>query len=184
MGHSATMERREFHSLQKTEYQKMVEAWVSRSVTGARVSDVSATDDESEGKFTLNAEFAAPRYGQLLQNRLLMFKPAMVSRRTSLLLTESQRKYPIMVPSQAYTETVRVRLPAGFVVDELPDPVKLQTEFGTYSANFTILNGDLIFTRLLTLRRSVLPVGQYELVRNFFERILAVEQAPAVLIRK
>jgi hypothetical protein len=28
MGHSATMERREFHSLQKTEYQKMVEAWV------------------------------------------------------------------------------------------------------------------------------------------------------------
>lgn len=184
IGHSATMERREFHSLQKTEYQKMIEAWVSRSVTGARVSNVSATDDESEGKFTLNAEFAAPRYGQLLQNRLLMFKPAMVSRRTSLLLTDTQRKYPIMVPSQAYTETVRVRLPAGFVVDELPDPVKLQTEFGTYSANFTIQTGELIFTRLLTLRRSVLPVEQYNRVRNFFERILAVEQAPAVLIRK
>jgi hypothetical protein len=177
------MERREFHSLQKTEYQKMIEAWVSRSVTGARVSNVSATD-EAEGRFTLNAEFSAPRYGQLLQNRLLMFKPAMISRRTSLLLTDSQRKYPIMVPSQAYTETVRVRLPEGFVVDELPDPVKLHTEFGTYSANFTIQNGDLIFTRLLTLRRSVLPVGQYDLARNFFERILAVEQAPAVLIRK
>jgi Domain of Unknown Function with PDB structure (DUF3857)/Transglutaminase-like superfamily len=184
IGHSAVAERREYHAFSRTEYEKLIEAWVGRSVSGARVSNVSVTDDASTGNFTLKTDFAARSYGQLMQNRLLIFKPAIVSRRTSLFLTESQRRHPIMVRSQAYTETVRVKLPPGFQVDELPDPVKMQTEFGTYSATHTVENGDLIFTRLLTLRRSVLPAEQYSSVRAFYERILAAEQAPAVLLRK
>ncbi len=184
MGHSATMERREWRALSRTDYEKSIEAWVSRSVSGAKLANVSANDNETAGVFTLQTDFTAPRYGQLMQNRLLIFKPAIVSRRASLFLTESSRKYPIMLHSQAYTETVRIKLPAGFVVDELPDPVKLEREFGTYSASHTVDNGDLVFTRLLTLRRLILPVEQYNSVRSFYEQILAIEQAPAVLIRK
>lgn len=148
------------------------------------MTNVLANDDESSGVFSLQTEFTAPKYGQLMQNRLLIFKPVIVSRRASLFLTEAGRKHPIMLWSEAFTETVRIKLPAGFEVDELPEPVKLETEFGTYSATHTVENGDLLFTRLFTLRRSMLPVEQYGAVRSFYQRILAVEQAPAVLIRK
>jgi Domain of Unknown Function with PDB structure (DUF3857)/Transglutaminase-like superfamily len=182
IGHSAAAERREYHAFSRTEYERLIETWVGRSVSGARVSNISVAEDS--GNFTLRADFATRNYGQLMQNRLLIFKPAIVSRRSSLFLTEPQRRHPIMLPSQAYKETVRVKLPAGFQVDELPDPVKLQTEFGAYSAVHTVENGELVFTRLLTLDRSILPVEQYSSVRSFFEKILAAEQAPAVLLRK
>ena len=89
-----------------------------------------------------------------------------------------------MLPSQAYTETARIKLPAGFQVDELPEPAKLETSFGSYSATHRVESDELVFTRSLTLRRSIVPIEQYALVRSFFERILAAEQAPAVLIRK
>jgi len=184
IGHAATTARREFRSASRPEYEKAIETWLARTVTGAKILNVVPTDDQSTGAFTLQTEFTSPRYGQLMQNRLLIFKPAIVSRRASLFLTEAARKLPIMLQSQAYTETVRIKLPAGFDVDELPDPVKVQTGFGAYSANHTVEDGELIFTRSLTLRRSILPIEQYGSVRRFYESILAVEQAPAVLIRK
>ena len=152
IGHAAASERREFHDIPRTEYEKLIEAWVNLSVSGARVSNISAIDDPAASQFTLKADVAAPNYAQLMQNRLLVFKPAIVSRRSSVLLTEPQRKHPIMLPSRDFTETVRVKLPAGFEVDELPDPVKLQTEFGTYSAVHSVENGNLVYTRLLSLR--------------------------------
>ena len=37
--------------------------------------------------------------------------------------------------------------------------------------------------RKLTLRSTTIPVEQYATVRNFFERIRAVEQSPVVLAR-
>jgi hypothetical protein len=152
-------------------------------VTGAKVSDITA-DDSRAGTFELRAGLAAPRYGQLMQNRLLVFKPAIVSRRTSLFLTSATRKHPIMLQSQAYSETVRIKLPTEFRVDELPDASKLETTFGSYSAAYVVENGELVFTRSLSVQRSTIPVQKYAEVRSFYERILAAEQAPAVLIRK
>jgi hypothetical protein len=89
-----------------------------------------------------------------------------------------------MIRSQAYTETVRIKLPAGFVVDELPDPVRLETSFGSYFASYKVDGSELVLTRVLTLQRSTLPASQYSIVRSFYERILAAEQAPAVLMKK
>jgi hypothetical protein len=184
IGQAATTGRREFRGLSRADYNKMIESWVAGSVTGAKVSNIVASDDPVAGTFTFQADIAAARYGQLMQNRLLVFKPVIVSRRASVFLTDSQRTLPIMIRSQAYTETVRIKLPAGFQVDELPDPVKLETSFGSYFANYKVDGNDLVLTRLLTLQRSTLPASQYGVVRSFYERILAAEQAPAVLMKK
>jgi len=184
IGHAAVAERREFRSFSRPEYDGRIESWITRSVSGAKVSNIVPKDDESTATFSLQADLAAPRYGQLMQNRLLVFKPVVVSRRASVFLTGSERKHPIILSAQAYTENVRFKLPAGFQVDEVPDTVKLEAAFGSYLAKYSVENGDLVLNRVMILRRSTLPVEQYSTVRNFFERILAAEQAPAVLIRK
>ena len=119
-----------------------------------------------------------------MQNRLLIFKPAIVSRRDSLFLTAAERKHPIALNPQAYTETVRVKLPEGFAVDEVPNALKIDEPFGSYSASHEVRGSELIFTRSLTIRRATLPAAQYAAVRAFYQKILDVEQAPAVLIRK
>jgi hypothetical protein len=119
-----------------------------------------------------------------MQNRLLVFKPAIVSRREFLSLTDSTRKQPVVLVARNFSETVRVKLPAGFEVDELPDPVKLDASFGSYNTTYAVKDGELVFTRTLAQRAGTIPVAQYQLVRSFFERIRAAEMSPVVLARK
>ena len=119
-----------------------------------------------------------------MQDRLLVFNPSIVSRREALFLTEARREHPIVLDSHAFTEVVRVKLPAGFDVDEMPDAVKLDAPFGSYKTSYEVKNRELVFTRALIQRATTIPAAQYQVIRTFFERIRAAEQAPVVLARK
>lgn len=184
IGQAAVNERRAFRHLSNPEYKQMIERWVTRGVTAAKISKVEPVDDSGDGRFGLDVDFSAIGYGQLMQNRLLVFKPAIVSRRESLFLTDSIRQHPLVLDSRAFSETVRVKLPAGFEVDELPDPVKLEAPFGSYATTYEAKNGELVFTRSLSQRATTMPAEQYQTVRSFFERIRAADQAPVVLAKK
>ena len=183
-GQAASTYRREFRNESKADYVKFIEHWVESGAAAATVQKVEPRDDNPANRFDLDIDFIAPRYGQLMQNRLLVFKPAIVSRRESLALSNVKRKHPVVLHSNAYSETVRVKLPEGFAVDEMPDALKLDTSFGTYATNYEVKDGQLIFTRKLVQKAATIPADQYNSVRSFFEKIRAAEQAPVVLARK
>jgi hypothetical protein len=183
-GQAAAEFRRQFRGLSPAQYMNMIENWVSYGATGAKVSRVEPKDNNEGGRFDLDVDFTAGNYAQLMQNRLLVFKPAIVSRHESLSLTEAMRKHPVVLDSRNFSETVRVKIPADFEVDELPDPVKLDTAFGSYKTTYLVKNGELVFTRSLAQRAGTIPAAQYQTVRSFFERIRAAEQAPVVLAKK
>jgi hypothetical protein len=176
--------RRQFRGLSSGQYLKVIEGWVSNGATGAQVSRVERKDNSEGGRFDLDIDFTAINYAQLMQNRLLVFKPAIVSRQESLSLTEVARKHPVVLDNRHFSETVRVKLPDGFEVDEVPEPLKLDTRFGSYNTSYLVKEGHLVFTRTLAQRAGIIPVAEYQTVRSFFERIRAAEQAPVVLVRK
>lgn len=99
-------------------------------------------------------------------------------------MTEAKRQQPILLDAQAYTETLRIRLPEGFAVDEVPDAEKLDTSFGRYSTSDEVKDGLLIFKRNFEVWAVPLPTEQYQTVRAFFERIRAAGQSPVVLAKK
>ncbi|HWP45102.1 MAG TPA: hypothetical protein VNO14_17805, partial [Blastocatellia bacterium] len=183
-GQSAVIERRAFRGRSRSDYTIMVERWITSGVSGASLSKLDPSDNSAEGRFSLDVEFSAARYGQLMQGRLLIFKPAIVSRRESLSLTGAARKHPIVLESHAYTEKARIKLPEGFVVDELPDPAKLEAPFGRYSTSYEVKDGHLHFTRTLVVQSAVIAAADFAKVRAFFERIRDAEQSPVVLARK
>lgn len=183
-GRWAVVYRSEFRHLSRPDYQKAIEAWITSGATAAKVSKVEPRDDSAAGRFNLDIDFTAPAYAQSMQNRLLVFKPAIVSRRESLSLTDAKRKHPVVLTANSYAETVRVKLPGGFDVDEMPDTVKLDTSFGSYATTYEVKDGQLVFTRKLVQKAAVIPVEQYNSVRSFFEKIRAAEQSPVVLARK
>ncbi|HLL15535.1 MAG TPA: DUF3857 domain-containing protein [Pyrinomonadaceae bacterium] len=183
-GQSAVGERRLFRGLARPEYARAVEDWITRGATGAKVVKVEPADNHADGRFALDVDFTAANYGQVMQQRLLVFKPAILSRRESVFLTNASRKHAVVLESEAYTESVNIKLPAGFDVDELPDPVKLDTAFGSYSTSYVVHDGQLQFKRAFTQRAATIPPADYAAVRGFFERIRAAEQSPVVLAKK
>jgi hypothetical protein len=184
VGQAAVGERRLFKRAARPQYVKYIEQWVTKTAPSANVLKSEPNDDAREGKFALDVEFKSPNYAQLMRGKLMVFKPAIVSRRSSVFLTEAKRKHPVVLDSETYTETVRIKLPEGFDVDEMPDPAEVNQPFGSYAAKCEVKEGHLIFRRSLTLKAGIIPVEQYASVRSFFERIRAVEQTPVVLLKK
>ncbi len=141
-------------------------------------------DSFQEGRFDLDLEFNAAAYGQVMQGRLLMFKPAPVSRREGSAFVEPTRKYRISLKAYSFSETVNITLPAGFHVDEMPEPVSLEVPFATYASACKVDNGQLVFTRSLVERAAVVPASEYDQVRRFFDRMAASDQTPVVLVKQ
>ena len=184
IGQAAVRERRPYKYLAQPDYVKMTERWITRGAPGAAVSKVAPSDDVNNGRFDLEVEFKAAGYAKTMRGKLMVFKPALVTRRDVPDLSKEKRAYPVVLKPYAFSETARIKLPAGFEVDELPDAVELNQTFGNFAARWEVKDGYLLFKRALIVRAGLLPIEQYAAVRNFFGRVLGAEQAPVVLARK
>ncbi len=183
-GQSSKYERSAYRSLSKNDYRKTLENWLTRGATAAKLVDFASKDNHLDATFDLNVEFSAASYGQLMQNRLLIFRPAIVNRSRSIYLTEKERTHPVSLNSSSFVETATFDLPEGFAVDEVPDTVDLKTSFGNYSTSYEVKDGKLIYKRTMITKRTVVPTENYGKVRDFYKKILDSEQSPVVLLRK
>lgn len=183
-GREATAERRLYHESAQAAYRQAVEGWVTRGVSNATVSTILPRDDETGDGFGLDVDFAAAGYAQVMDRRLMVFRPAIVGRNEWLMFSAASRKYPIALEGWNYGETAATKLPAGFAVEELPKPVSLQTPFGSYQAGMEERDGTLRFTRSLQLKAMLVPAEQYASLRQFFESIRTAESTPVVLSRR
>ncbi len=183
-GQQSTQARAMFRTLSAADVNQLFERWLTRGATAAKLEKLTSTNDDATATFDLDIEFSAAHYGQLMQNRLLVFKPAIVNRANSIYLTEKERTHPVLIDSETFSETATFNLPAGFVVDEVPDAVNIETAFGKYKTNYEIKDGKLVYTRKLTMNRTTVAAAKYDSVRNFYTQILAAEQSPVVLLRK
>ena len=183
-GQESTMSRAQLRMLAAADYRKMLEGWLARGATAAQLINFTPNDKKADASFDLDVEFSVPAYGQLMQNRLLVFKPVIVSRRNALDLTAAKRAHPVMLDAFALRETVTFNLPAGFIVDETPDAVDLATAFGKYKTSYEVADGKLIFKRELVMNHAVVPVEKYAAVKDFYAKMREVEQSPVVLLRK
>lgn len=165
------------------DYQKQIERWIASSVNAAVISKLEPSE-EGPAEFLLDFDFAAPRFAQLMQGRLLVFKPSVLANRGRPNLNQSSRKTPIMLEGKSVSDSVEVRLPEGFIVDELPEPAHVTTRFGSWEASAQVKDGKVIFLRRLQLETTSLPPERHSEVRDFFNEISRSEQAPVVLVRR
>lgn len=183
-GQSSSAFRREVRELSAGDYKQAIEGWLTRGATGARLTDLKAEDRHSDAAFDLTVGFSAPSYGQVMQGRLLIFRPVIVGRRQSFSFSSPSRNNPIRLEPIVMKESTVFSLPDGYDVDELPEAVDLKTDFGSYKGTFEVLDGKLQFTRSIEIKRSLMGTERYDEVRGFFKKILDAEQSSVVLIRK
>jgi len=183
-GQTAAAERSRLRSLSAPDYNRMIENWVARGMAGVKTTKMVTKDDQLDGKFGLDVEFSAGAYAQIMQGRLMVFKPAIIGRLERFPFSDGARVHPFLIDATTYSENVKIKLPQGFVVDEIPDSVQLESDFGKYSAKYEVVGEQLMFTRSLKLNRTTVPPDRYDSVRNFFGRVHAAEQSQVVLMKK
>jgi len=175
--------RAEYRSASPSDYQRLIEHWLANTLPAPRAKILETEDNFDDARFSFSVDFEADNYGKLMLDRLLVFKPVLVTRRNNIPLRKGVRVHPVVLSANSFSERTEIELPEGFRVDEKLSPVDLKTSFGHYRAKATVEAGKLVFERSLDLSSVQIPAAEYESVRSFFEKILQSEQTPVVLAR-
>ncbi|WP_277557243.1 hypothetical protein [Ereboglobus sp. PH5-10] len=164
-------------------FDEVIRAWINDTVRAAKISKVETVDEQQQGTFDMTVDFAAPGYGQSMRGKLLIFKPAIVSRRDFVPLTKPERTHPVVLEPRSYSELSDIYIPRGFQVDELPPPVETTTAFGSYTAvcTYDAATHHVKYQRTLVMNAAEIPAADYASVRDFFDAIRKAEQTNVVL---
>ncbi|MDR1011265.1 MAG: DUF3857 domain-containing protein [Opitutaceae bacterium] len=179
----AAVHARAIYRSPKIKFADVIRDWINGTVRAARLIRTDVTDAQEQGRFDMTAEFVAPAYGQSMRGKLLIFKPAIVSRRDFIPLTQPDRLYPVVLEPQSYNEASDIKIPDGFKIDEMPPPVETETAFGRYTANcaYDEATHQVRYRRTLVMNAAEIPASDYATVRAFYETIRKAEQTPVVL---
>ncbi|GAA4507904.1 hypothetical protein GCM10023172_39240 [Hymenobacter ginsengisoli] len=120
--------------------------------------------------------------------RRLLLEPNVLGRLGALPNQVGARQAPLALPPAAlYQDTVRLHVPTGFQVENLPAPAQFTTAYGTYSSTCTALpDGTLQYVRQLETRRpggGTLPAAKYGEYRDFRRKISQADNAQVVLVK-
>ena len=146
------------------------------SVADVKTENVTALNKELTTTYTLSADRFARSMGSLL-----MLRPRVLGTE-DLRPDRNFRRIPIdLRETLKSTDSFDIELPAGYTVDEMPDPVKLDVGFAAYESSSKLENNVLHYTRTYTVREVSLPAERYPDVQRLAAVIAADEGSNAVL---
>jgi transglutaminase-like putative cysteine protease len=166
------------------EVKKMFEVGLSRRLGGLTLKEIVPADHVEEGRLQINMEFDVRQFGQLMQGRLLVVRPGALLPGNDYGFAAKERKSPIRLFAKMRKDSVAIQLPAGFKIDELPDPVSLKSPYGTYAASWKATGDQISFQQSIELTDTLAPASDYAKVRDFFEKLWTSQQAPVVLLKQ
>jgi hypothetical protein len=149
------------------------------TLTNASVGNLEKYDEN----FSLHYQFIVQGYAKTAGD-LLILRPRVVGDKGSSILTGKPRKYPIEFSGTTLqSDMFDITLPAGYVVDELPQPVDAKCDYATYKSNVEVKDNVLHYKRLYEVKGVVVPTAKLPEVRDFFHQVAAAEKSSAVLRR-
>jgi transglutaminase-like putative cysteine protease len=183
-GQSARAWRARFDRDSPSELRTHLERGLATTVGSARLGAFTHKDARDQGQMQMHFEYAADRFAQSMQGRLLVMKPGVLVAGGRYFFPAKERKLPIVLHAAEWHDTVHVRVPDGFKVDEVPDPVSLAGPYGKYQASWTPSGNEVLFRQSLEVNDITAPAGEYKSVRDFFDHVYGAESAPVVLMRQ
>lgn len=152
--------------------------FTAATLTGLKVEDVATLSHDVVTNFDVQANHYASATGPLL-----MVRPRVLGT-YDLNVDHKPRTVPIDLKEtmQGHDE-FDIELPEGYVVDELPDPVKVDFGFASYESSTQLHGRTLHYSRTYTLRQVMLPADKYADLQKLAAVIGADEDSRAVLKR-
>jgi hypothetical protein len=103
--------------------------------------------------------------------------------------SNKERKLPVRLESRLRRDSVVIQLPAGFAIDELPEPIEIDSPYGVYHASWKIggekaSNSSVTFEQSLEIKDTLAAPGEYPKVKDFFDKVLGGQSAPVVLLKR
>lgn len=129
----------------------------------------------------LQYQITAPMYARSAGG-LLLVRPRVIGSDSWNNLLDKPRRYPISFDGvETMKDTFNVKIPAGYTVDDVPDPVTVDVGFASYHSKVTTEGDVLHYQRELVLKQVTLPAADYSKLLKLNAAIATDENSEAVL---
>jgi hypothetical protein len=182
-GQPAHIERAGHANHTSDEYRVHMHQLLSERAKGVTIDKLDTEDLFERNQFRLKIDFTSQGYAQLMQQRLLVFTPSVVMPSAPIFSQNAKRTEPIVLRAAVYRKQVRIKLPEGFSVDEMPEPRKSEAEFASFSLTFRQEPSQLVMQEELRTEAVTLPAEQYSVVKKFFDTFGTADNQNAVLVK-
>jgi hypothetical protein len=81
-------------------------------------------------------------------------------------------------------DSISFQIPIGFSSEYLPEPVKLQSKFGTYSTSIQMTGDKILYVRQVTLLQGRYPAAAYNEFVDFRKKMVKADKNQIVLVKK
>jgi hypothetical protein len=163
------------------EQREIWESYVARTLPGVTLdafefNQPDALDKPIEFHYKVTAHQYAHQAGPLL-----LVRPRVVGSDTQP-FDDKPRTIPIELNATGrWHDSYDIALPAGYVVDEVPDPIDVDVDFASYHSTVTSKDNKLHYEREYVVRQVEIPAGKAASFRKLEGAILADEKGTAVL---
>jgi transglutaminase-like putative cysteine protease len=164
-----------------TERNNFWEKYVSRDLPGVTLNSFSFIQPPSLDKpMEFHYSVAVPQYAQTAGPLLLV--RARVVGEDAVPFDDEPRTVPISLDATGrWRDSFDITLPPGYVVDEMPDPIDVETSFASYHSSVSAKGNVLHYQREYVVRQVELPATEAAAFRKLESAILFDEKGVVVL---
>jgi len=168
----------------KDELKRRFERGWARRLGAMTLHQVSTDTQPAENRIAVNLDLAVNGFGQMMQGRMMVVRPGLLTSGGDYYFSSKQRSTPIVLEPDLRRDVVRVKIPSGFGPDEVPAPATLESAYGTFKATWVVKDGEIVLDQTLELNGVVAPASEFSQVREFFDKVAGAQGAPVVLLLK
>ncbi len=182
-GAPAADARRRHAMLDETSHRASIERRLAAALPRVRARRIQVREEGARRTFALTIDIEATGYAQSEGRLLLVAAPFELGGRP-LVPAAAGRRTAVLLDPSFVTETVRLGLPTGYVVDEKPTRVALDTPFGRYTLEYSTEDQHLVAKRSLEVPLQTIKAEQVAAARAFFDQVRAADSGLVVLARR
>lgn len=183
-GAPAAEMRREYLSVPPSQRLKMLDNFLGNFVGNFVLEKAVFGDlEQYDQNLALSYQFVAEDYGKTAGD-LLMVRPRVLGEKGSAiedLLSEKPRKYPVDFGEATRQDDIfDIKVPAGYVLDELPKAVSLDCGYASYKSEIAMDGNTLHYHRTYEVKNISVPAQKIGELQAFLRQVVADERSEAI----
>ena len=132
----------------------------------------------------LDYSFVAPNYAKLAGDMIILRPRVLGEKGWSILAGNKERKYPIeFADATLQTDEFDFTLPAGYTAEDLPAPVKVDSDYVAYQSEVKLDGGVLRYKRTYEVKNVMVPTLKLPALKTALGEIAADERSSIILKR-
>ena len=184
IGHKAWVERGRLREATKDgDRIRPIENILSASLTNFQITHASIQNlNQTDQPFGFTYSFMAPNYAKNAGGLLLVRPRVLGVTALSFATGKHPRQYPFEFSGVGLeTDSFDIAIPAGYAVDELPDPADADYGFASYHSKTVVEGGTIHYRRSYEIKRVTVPVEEADKVKHFYQVVAGDERNMVVL---